>query len=686
MKVNAGATPVSTTHRNTGAAGSPSVDTFAPVWARAIAELVGRYAMLADGTAHTTVTVVDLTAHEREPSWLLCRSLAHAKRLTLKAGIDIAYLPCPQKFAPPAFIALGTDVAWLDWDISQPLRAPVLKPSGEPWQPPGPVVVLVGDGWRFLRQRATAVHYGRLYEWQRQSEWVAQEVMAFPPEAPGSLAPCLSCVNSAQFALPCGALDMMASLDVWASDGYLVVARGEGYVACSDLRLPEVAATQGDSRHGESLPFNFQWLVDQCADRGAVSRHVQLEGRDVVQFIMAGNRADKDDLACLIAPVAFDVVSGVAGMVRSIRCGCNRSDAQAVQLLLRNSGWDADVFAQVADPLAELVRGDTAASKSSWRQCISRVWDNRFDPSNDAQFLRGVAHISLACEDLSLAMEAITLLKRTASCPEDLMLQAQYLERTARPAEALAACQHALEQGVAITAVTAMRDRLVPRLVLADNIWRRPFCLGDKTFVLEPLDASHADAVRHQYRDPQIAVMTGLAPLTTDEEVRAWIDQRVRAKAASYALVHGELGMVGYGDLDLNGEGAFACFWIGVDFQGRGYAKHVALLMCELARANGVRMIWTSAFDDNVRSIRALKSSGFVPIPIRAQAPHDERTFFCWKSMPWMPEEAVRGLVAFCAKSNPTLVFDLDASPWGAAGAEPVSISALQVKAVSWSS
>jgi hypothetical protein len=67
---------------------------------------------------------------------------------------------------------------------------------------------------------------------------------------------------------------------------------------------------------------------------------------------------------------------------------------------------------------------------------------------------------------------------------------------------------------------------------------------------------------------------------------------------------------------------------VGVDFQGRRYAAEASRMVLDLARRRGIGMMFTSAYDDNARSKRALERLGFVPMPLRALPPEADRQFF----------------------------------------------------------
>ncbi|MDO9438737.1 GNAT family N-acetyltransferase [Hydrogenophaga sp.] len=653
--------PVSVTPDDANAAQSFSLygeDSLGPRWASALAELICRYALLA-GLPGGSVTVVDLSSSNSEAAFLLRRSLNGVKRLTRGSAIDLCYLPCLPTFKGRTFEGDGDASEWLQWDLANPSSAPILWPAGKPWKPRGPMVVLTGNALAHLRERPTAVHHGRVYEWNKSgAEWILQDVRAFPHEAPGSLAPYLLSMNSCQFALACGALDALRSIAERAPYGYLVVARGQGCAELADLRETSDTGDQSERPRGSGLPINFHWLAEQSKARNAVARQCRQNAREVVQLTMGGAQADEESLASVAHPLEFGAVNGANQLVRALELSCERGDARIALGLLQQSGCDASVFSRAAKGLIRAVRRGVAIDKVQWRKALGRVWDNRFAPEADSAFLRGIVPMALACEDVSLAVRAVDMLERHSRVADDLLLRAACLEKTARPMDALAICEDGLARGANPTIGVPLRASLLARLEGVDTVWKRSYGRDGCPLVLEPLAAHHAPALCHQYRDPQIAVMTGLPTMDTEDKALAWIHQKQDVETASYAVVHRDFGFVGYSDMDLSGGDGFFCFWIGTDFQGMGFARDVALMLCELSCENGVRAVWTSAFDDNARSIRALQAGGFKPLSIRAQAPHDERTFLYWSRNRLTAEQKVQGLVAFCATTNPALSFN----------------------------
>jgi RimJ/RimL family protein N-acetyltransferase len=276
---------------------------------------------------------------------------------------------------------------------------------------------------------------------------------------------------------------------------------------------------------------------------------------------------------------------------------------------------------------------------------------------DDAGLLRAAGHVALACSAPGLAHTALRALDELGrALPSDLAALARSLEQLGRLPDALAACQRALSRGPGDEALAA-QQRLTQRLEAMSVPWRVPHGHPGSPLLLDPLHADHAPMLAWQLRDPSVASMTALAPLEPGDDGRGWIRTRLADGTAVFALMHRQLGFVGYLDLRVWDTTAFLCYWIGPDFQGLGLCAPAIALARELAFANGVRLLVSSAYDDNERSLRALRRSGFRVLPVRAQAPDHDRTFVMLPAAPMAEQEALERLIDFCDKTGSGLRF-----------------------------
>ena len=201
--------------------------------------------------------------------------------------------------------------------------------------------------------------------------------------------------------------------------------------------------------------------------------------------------------------------------------------------------------------------------------------------------------------------------------------------------------------------------RISPRFAARDAHWMVALKHPSLPIILEPLDESHAEAYWRQYRDPQIAVMTGLPALNTLDEVRRWIQSQPDEQGrVNFAVMHADWGFVGFINLAVSRHAAFFCFWTGVDFQGAGFATAAGRLVCAHAATLGVPVMLTSAYKDNHRSTRALSRIGFIPLSIRALPPDQDRVFFSLIDPSVGPVDSTRELVDYYAREKLPLQFE----------------------------
>jgi|GEM_PF-1760574 len=143
--------------------------------------------------------------------------------------------------------------------------------------------------------------------------------------------------------------------------------------------------------------------------------------------------------------------------------------------------------------------------------------------------------------------------------------------------------------------------------------WYNKALFSEGEISLQPLAKHHAVEVFYQTRDPSIAVMTRLPEFDSLEAVEQWIEESSANKSIpkhNFAVIHKEFGFVGSVALHCAGEDAFFYFWVGVDYQGEGYGPKAAALLSRAAkRAMGIKQFFTTVYEDNYRSLRALQGA-----------------------------------------------------------------------------
>jgi RimJ/RimL family protein N-acetyltransferase len=330
--------------------------------------------------------------------------------------------------------------------------------------------------------------------------------------------------------------------------------------------------------------------------------------------------------------------------------------------LLKLAAFDPGVLAAIHGPNFSKASKHPKFNHGGWRQALDQVWANYLPDPKTKRLHEQIALMAMHCGHWSLARRALQSgLQHDGPNATDLAQLAWCDARTGGLRKAADKVLEALALDPANVLAREILQRVEQRLAGWQGVWRQPIEHTELPLVLEPLDSSHAEAMLYQYRDPQIAIMTGLPAMTTLESIRKWIEEQLNEKSwAHFAIMHRDLGFVGYINLAVSEHAAFFCFWTGVDFQGRGLATEAGKLACEFAREVGVPVVLTSAYTDNQRSITALKRIGFIEIPIRALPPDHERIFYVLPTTPVPDIDFVAELRDYYCREKISLSFPDD--------------------------
>jgi len=208
---------------------------------------------------------------------------------------------------------------------------------------------------------------------------------------------------------------------------------------------------------------------------------------------------------------------------------------------------------------------------------------------------REIPHLVEACRQLGKGDEALVALARMSGLPEH--------------------DKHALQADL-----------------LAWINWRQrfPACYGTGELVLEPLAHHHQPDFAWQYADPAIAALCCLPRFADALAWHHWLaDAWHDGARMPYAILHREWGFIGCASLTVHGGIGFFYYWLGHDFQGRGYGPHAGdLLLATGERACGLRCCYAKVFDHNIRSRRGLEKMGFADLGIRGAAEHSDQLFY----------------------------------------------------------
>jgi RimJ/RimL family protein N-acetyltransferase len=525
------------------------------------------------------------------------------------------------------------------------------------------VLLLAGDLPQRLPQELMLAHHGRLHDWRgpagakawqplddgQHPQWVIDSAGAYGQGLP-----------SAMFSLPLAYWRFLEHATSWAAQDCLILARAPGWSSLAEMR--EHAAESAEVK-ADAPPVNFHWLAQQLPRLGARALPVHASRGDAVQLVaahVAAHVADGDAvLPALGAPLAAAARSGRADRARALRVVAGSGDLAAALAVLQHSGDDPLMLRTAWDALAPAADAAGPLARTQLGAWLERVLSDNPWIGDDTELLRAAGHLAFACGRIDLSHTALQFLHQFRRADAaDIAALARCREQLGRFAEALAACEEALSLQAGQADALATRERVQARLAALDAAWRVQEGSGESPLLLDPLHADHAPMLRRQMRDPAIPAMTALPALDAADDGRGWIQARLQDSPATYAIVHRQLGFVGYIDMRLWETTAFVCYWIGPDFQGMGFCPPAIELARGLAHRNGVELLLSSAYDDNARSLRSLRRCGFRDLDVRALPPDGDRTFVMLPLVTMEEDEAARRLVEFCKNTGSGLQFD----------------------------
>ena len=623
---------------------------FGTAVAAEIARLVAAYWQ--DGRKHAEVNparpidVIDLAPGEGCNGHQLIRALQVATRHV--SGMRFRYLPVvpgdawiSRASAAPEMQAYRQQ-GWLLPLTGSPDAPARLVADGRPYECDNPVVILAHDGWGRLSQRLLAVHYGKLLEADleliREQQAGTSERPDWRPAEAGLQSGAFASVftryldefNSTPICYPEGAIDAVRRWRRVARHGYLLLATGTGMASELRMRLhtfPDlVSAYRDDGR----LPVHYGLLAHWTRLHGAATVEQDLPGGQAMQIVMEAADGSHARLAALAESFDAAIYGRQSLMADAMRSVGGANKLEHLRQLLRLSGHDPVLLADMGRELALGFSRTMDFDRVGWRKTLDEVWANFLPELSTISLHDRLANAAMHCGHWPLAREALLRgMRHHGASATDLANLAWCEMRTGQLAAGLSLVREALASDPGNALAQQVMTRMQERLSRRDNAWLVELRDEDLSLTLEPLDLSHADAYFIQYRDPQIAIMTGLPQLKSVEETREWIkaapDERGRV---SFAVMHRDHGFVAYVNLAVSAHAAFFCFWTGVDFQGKGFATAASRLVFRHAAAMGVPLMLTSAYKDNRRSIRALERLGFVRIPSQALPPDQDRVFF----------------------------------------------------------
>lgn len=650
MDTEAETAPASVVEKRGGAPASPfRPGAFGPAVADQLAALIARHWREArragEIDAAQYVDVIDLCPGNGQSGRMLCAAIS--RRLDGLDTIRFRYLPVLPESIALAF-PCGADspssAVWrrLSWNLADPDCLPQLQDCDTPYRAANPVVLLAHDAWSRLPQQLYAAHYGKLLrarledigsgdgKQQNDNLWANAEPEEWGDELQPLLRRYLQEFNSSPVVFPSTGIGVVGKLLDLSAGRALVISIGDGHSHERKLRLTSFADVIGGYRQSGELPVNFQLFAEWMRARGGDVVDVDLSSGETLQLQLSCSDASCQRLQAISRCIDSALFSSSHHLVEACK-NLGSSVSLATRLnLLQMSRHDPEVFAAEDRGILLALSKGSDFDRDAWRRSLEKVWENHLMFPLDDTLHRRIAAVAMHCSHWGFARTVLRRgMQNLGENANDLANLAWCEIRTGKLGLGKQLVMKALAMDASSSLALEIEKRVSERAAMRDSQWLVELRHESLPLVLEPLDNSHAEAYCRQYRDPQIAVMTGLPALKSVDEVRTWIREQDKEKGrVNFAVMHRDWGLVGFINLAVSEHAAFFCFWTGIDFQGAGFATAAGRLACAHAASQGVPVMLTSAYKDNHRSIRALRRIGFEEMAIRACPPDQDRIFF----------------------------------------------------------
>lgn len=154
--------------------------------------------------------------------------------------------------------------------------------------------------------------------------------------------------------------------------------------------------------------------------------------------------------------------------------------------------------------------------------------------------------------------------------------------------------------------------------------------LIDGDLQIFPLQEQHSVSFSWVYHDPQIAKLCNLPEFDAEERWFDWLEgNQANPNATLFAVNHREWGLIGSVFLAVHNGVGFFYYWLGQDFQGKGFGPRAVNLLLQFGKEHReMQGCYAKVFDDNIASQQAMKKIGFYQLPFKVAAPQQNELYF----------------------------------------------------------
>jgi len=160
-----------------------------------------------------------------------------------------------------------------------------------------------------------------------------------------------------------------------------------------------------------------------------------------------------------------------------------------------------------------------------------------------------------------------------------------------------------------------------------------PYDLADcrsGELMLIPLTTDYLSDFCWQYADPSISELCNLPQFSSNDQWYDWLNKDNRPDEQKlFAVLHKDWGFIGSVSIEVFQGVGFFYYWLGADFQGKGFGPQAVDILLSLAEKYlNMDCCYAKVYQHNQPSHKAMAKLGFNALTIEAKTPYDNEIFY----------------------------------------------------------
>ena len=445
-------------------------------------------------------------------------------------------------------------------------------------------------------------------------------------------------LDSASVLIPTGALDAVQAMKDLSRGNMMLLSSDTGYHRERELRFkgePDIEVCQS-----LFLPVNYD-VINRFAEKLGAKHMTAQAGAEAPLFsTLVFNRDESGRKTPLTSAVQtcfdrnFKVSNPSDRLISNLVTAGQIDTLVSFQVLafLRQNLYDPRVFECVLPWFSKVKPELLPEERLAWINALKKVWHNSCleYETGGTLFETGLLAMDLGAWGTAtdVFLTACRLYGDDPACLYNLSL---CYFNTGDFNEAKRCAGRVLEtdpedrQAMTLASDIRTREKEWARLGWYDAA-RCRYC----DINLVPLEPEHAGLFFYQYRDISIGILTRLPDFENQSDVGIWIEnERKDPQKALFAVYHRHHGFSGMVSMTLLNNTGYFYFWTGIDYQGQGIGRNAAsCLINAMKEINQIDTVYTSVYENNIKSQTALASLGFDRLTFQAEKPDGDVLFY----------------------------------------------------------